>query len=248
MYNKIFTKILDSSIWLEPIATRVVWLTFIAAMDENGFAQFASPANLAHRAIVPLEDTIKALATLEGPDPNSSDKDHDGRRLERVPGGWMVLNSKKYRDMVTRAHCQEKTKERVRAFREKKRTCNAGVTQGNETVTPSEAEAEAEAEAETKNKNTGRVKAAPVSFTRPTVKEVEAYCQERGNSVDAQAFMDHYDSNGWKVGKNPMKSWQAAVRTWERSDLSKKKQEVCPYPNGSSQWIDWCGQRGLVQL
>jgi hypothetical protein len=52
--------------------------------------------------------------------------------------------------------------------------------------------------------------------TRPSVEQVAAYCQERGNSVDPQKWHDHYESNGWKVGKNPMKNWQAAVRTWEK--------------------------------
>lgn len=52
---------------------------------------------------------------------------------------------------------------------------------------------------------------------RPTLDEVKAYCRERGNSVDPQQWFDHYTANGWKVGKNPMRDWQAAVRTWEKS-------------------------------
>lgn len=55
-------------------------------------------------------------------------------------------------------------------------------------------------------------------FTRPTFEEVEQYCHERNNKVNAQRFLDYYDSNGWKVGKNPMKDWKAAVRNWERED------------------------------
>lgn len=55
-------------------------------------------------------------------------------------------------------------------------------------------------------------------FMQPTLEEVQAYCVERGNSVDAQRFVDYYSSNGWKVGKNPMKDWKAAVRTWERNN------------------------------
>lgn len=51
----------------------------------------------------------------------------------------------------------------------------------------------------------------------PTVEEVAEYCKERNNAVDAQRFVDYYDSNGWKVGKNPMKDWKASVRTWERN-------------------------------
>lgn len=58
-------------------------------------------------------------------------------------------------------------------------------------------------------------------FEKPTLSEVKAYCIERGNKVDAQHFYDYYESNGWKVGKNSMKDWKAAVRTWERSEYRK---------------------------
>lgn len=121
MYNKLFTKILDSSIWLEPTATRLIWLTFIAAMDEDGFAEFASVRNLAHRARIELDDTIAAVACLEAPDADSSDKDNDGRRIERVPGGWMVLNAPKYREIVTRLVAKEGNRRRVKKFRDKAR-------------------------------------------------------------------------------------------------------------------------------
>ena len=53
-------------------------------------------------------------------------------------------------------------------------------------------------------------------FVPPTEEEVKAYCKERNNTVNASHFMDYYCSNGWKVGRNEMKDWKAAVRTWER--------------------------------
>ena len=55
-------------------------------------------------------------------------------------------------------------------------------------------------------------------FVKPTVMEIEEYCKSRGNRVNAQRFFDYYESNGWKVGKNPMKDWKAAVRTWENKE------------------------------
>ena len=55
-------------------------------------------------------------------------------------------------------------------------------------------------------------------FVPPTVAEVTAYCRERGNSLNPDAFVDFYASKGWMVGKNPMRDWKAAVRTWERSE------------------------------
>ena len=54
-------------------------------------------------------------------------------------------------------------------------------------------------------------------FVPPTLEEVEAYCRERDNNIDAEAFLDFYESKGWMIGKNHMKDWKAAVRTWEKS-------------------------------
>jgi len=60
-------------------------------------------------------------------------------------------------------------------------------------------------------------------FKKPTVAEIKAYCSERSNSVDADKFFNHYESNGWRVGKNPMKDWKASVRTWERNSFDNNK-------------------------
>ena len=59
-------------------------------------------------------------------------------------------------------------------------------------------------------------------FTPPTLDEVEQYCLERANGIDAQTFIDFYESKGWMIGKNKMKDWKAAVRTWERKNKESK--------------------------
>ena len=97
MSTLLLAKILDSSIWLEPLHTRIVWITLLAAMDEHGFCAFACPENVARRAGVSLEQANEALACLLAPDPNSSDPANEGRRVERVLGGFNVLNAAKYR-------------------------------------------------------------------------------------------------------------------------------------------------------
>lgn len=71
-------------------------------------------------------------------------------------------------------------------------------------------------------------------FAPPTFEEVKAYCSERNNSVDAQRFIDYYTSNGWKVGKNPMKDWKAAVRNWERADKTQGSSQSKPKESNSS--------------
>lgn len=58
-------------------------------------------------------------------------------------------------------------------------------------------------------------------FRAPTLQEVREYCNERGNNVDPEHFVAYYESNGWKVGRNSMKNWKAAVRSWEKRDLER---------------------------
>jgi hypothetical protein len=120
MYNKLFTKILDSSIWTESATTRIVWLTFLAGMDETGFVSFAGIKNVAIRANLSLEDTKVGVACLESPDEDSSDPDNEGRRIERVTGGWIVLNAEKYRAIATREHQKELNRNRVANYRKRK--------------------------------------------------------------------------------------------------------------------------------
>jgi hypothetical protein len=72
-------------------------------------------------------------------------------------------------------------------------------------------------------------------FTPPTVDEVHDYCCERANNVDPEAFVDFYESKGWMVGKNKMKDWKAAVRTWEKEKNGTKPQAE---KKGRLDWID----------
>lgn len=61
-------------------------------------------------------------------------------------------------------------------------------------------------------------------FVPPTVEEVAAYCRERQNGIDPEAFVDFYTAKGWLVGKSPMKDWRSAVRTWEHDRRSQTRQ------------------------
>lgn len=67
------------------------------------------------------------------------------------------------------------------------------------------------------------------SFSPPCVDDVREYCREKGYNVDPERFVDYYTSNGWKVGRNPMKDWKAAVRSWNRKeDVDNGKTESKP--------------------
>lgn len=58
------------------------------------------------------------------------------------------------------------------------------------------------------------------SFIKPTIEQVQIYCQERNNSVNPLKWLSYYEANGWKVGRNPMKDWKAAIRTWEHNSFN----------------------------
>lgn len=83
------------------------------------------------------------------------------------------------------------------------------------------------------DRSTIKVKESKVNksiFIKPTVQEVKNYCVERKNNIKAEKWFNHYESNGWMVGKNKMKDWKASVRTWEQSDTNQ--QEV-----KQSEWV-----------
>jgi hypothetical protein len=118
----------------------LVWITFLAVMDEDGFVALSAAGNVALRARVSHEDAEVAIRTLEAPDRVDPAQEHDGRRIERVPYGWLVLNSAKYRDIIKRENAREQTRARVAKFRakSKRKKCNAPVTVDNEKVTLSD--------------------------------------------------------------------------------------------------------------
>lgn len=67
-------------------------------------------------------------------------------------------------------------------------------------------------------------------FLKPSVDEVAKYCQERGNDIDAETFVDYYEARGWVFnGKQQMKDWRAAVRTWEKNRRNEPQREVDHY-------------------
>jgi len=70
--------------------------------------------------------------------------------------------------------------------------------------------------------NDSSIKSNNNRFKKPTIEEIKSYCRERSNSINAEQFYDFYESKNWMIGKNKMKNWQAAVRTWERNQKSQE--------------------------
>lgn len=209
MYNKLFTKILDSSIWLEPVTTRIVWITLLAAMDEDGYAHFSAIENLANRARVTVTECNAAVEALMAPDPNSADPEFDGRRVERVNGGFMILNAVKYRGIFSNATRREQTRLRVRRYRERQNS-NPDVTECNASLLNVTIPSESTSASEKKEESEGKGR-----FIPPTELEVMGFAKESGKGENqVLPFINFYESNGWKVGKNPMKKWKNAFAGW----------------------------------
>ena len=109
--------------------------------------------------------------------------------------------------------CETAVASRVRKHREKQKAlqCNANVTQVKHLCN-----GEIEKDSSAKSTTTKRKR-----FEKPSISDIEKYCIERNNNINAEQFFDYYESNGWKVGKNSMKDWKAAVRTWEKNEYRK---------------------------
>ena len=113
-FVKVYGTILDSSIWYEKDATRILWITMLAMADSTGYIEAATPG-LAGRARISLEDCEESLTLFQSPDKHSKNQEYEGRRVEKVDRGWQLLNYQDYRDMRTEA--QVKRAERQARWR-----------------------------------------------------------------------------------------------------------------------------------
>lgn len=143
-YSKLDCGIVDSSLWEMPHEYLRVWIAMLAKTDATGYVRVAAPA-MARLCHLTREDFDRIIDAYCSPDPESRTSDHNGRRLEKVEGGWQILNYAKYREGLKQP---DSSAGRMRKLREKRKCDGSAVT-----VTVGDAYAEAEAEAEAKNKN-----------------------------------------------------------------------------------------------
>lgn len=128
-YTKLFSSILDSTVWQLPLATKVVWITMLAMRDRDGVVE-ASVPGLAIRAGVDRSECERALAILMAPDPDSRTTEAEGRRIEKVPGGWRLINHDLYAAKLSDEDRKEKDAARQRRRRAKLADLSRSVTGG----------------------------------------------------------------------------------------------------------------------
>lgn len=119
-FTKLQRSIVTSSIWLQDADTRLVWITLLALCDRDGIVR-ASPNGLAHQARVSEEGCHKALELLSQPDSDSRSTEHEGRRIERVDGGFLVLNYQRILSEGARQERRDYNREKQAEGRAKKR-------------------------------------------------------------------------------------------------------------------------------
>ena len=123
-------------------------------------------------------------------------------------------------------------KRREAGSKPKQKETNGNKTEQTETNGNKEKEKEKEkGNIKEKERKKEKDRRAVARFSPPTADEVRAYCSERGYSVNAERFVAFYESNGWRVGKNSMKDWKAAVRTWAHRDDDTRKSKAEHPPN-----------------
>lgn len=152
MYVKVFASILTSTLWALDDATRLVWITLLALADKDGFVR-ASPSGLARLANVDEPRGREAIAKLSAPDKDSGSQEYEGRRIEAVSGGFLILNYKKYRDLKDAEMRREQVREAVKKHRAKK----SNVITGNPEKAQVEAPAPENADADAKKRATTRL-------------------------------------------------------------------------------------------
>lgn len=117
-YTKLFNSILASTVWSEPDEVRIAWITLLAMAGKDGIVEGSTPG-LSVFARLSLDATRKALERLASPDPDSRSKEHEGRRIEAIEGGWRLINHAKYRQKLGKDERREYLKIKQREQRAK---------------------------------------------------------------------------------------------------------------------------------
>ena len=115
-FTKLFNSILDSTIWQESAETKIVWITMLAMCDRYGDV-FASVPGLAARSGVTIDQCQTALDCFLAPDKYSRTKDHEGRRIKEIDGGWNLLNHGKYRELLSAEERKEYNRRKQAEYR-----------------------------------------------------------------------------------------------------------------------------------
>ena len=184
-YVPIFAKIVDSSLWAEPDFVVKVFITMLAKKDKDNVCR-GSAFNIARWANKTEGEVLEALRLLSSPDTKREEPQlYEGRRIERVADGWLVLNGEFYQRLMKSANRRESKTEWQREKRQ---------------------EEARESEVESPKK---RLEKPTLEMVKLEAAKIGL------SDLEAEKFFSYYQANGWRAGKNPMKNWLYALSGWK---------------------------------
>lgn len=219
--RRMFAKtIIDSDAFLDmPLSTQALYFHLSMRADDDGFIN--NPKKV-QRMIGAADDDLKVLITK--------------RFIIPFESGIVVIKHWKIHNYIQKDRYKETIYKEEKALLAEKENkayteCIHDVYTPDTQVRLGEVKLDKDSVVDDSGEESPTTKTKRKRFTPPTVEEVQAYCRERKNNVNAQRFVDYYTANGWKAGRNPMKDWKACVRTWEQN---QRPQTRPAYGNGAT--------------
>lgn len=186
-FTKLFSSITESTIWSEPDHIRLTWITMLAMADRKGRVWAAIPG-LANRARVTIPQVEEAILRFMSPDTYSRTPENEGKRIEVIEGGWRLLNYEKYREIKDDESVLESKRKYINGRRQAEKTATHALGK------------------------------KPDKLSRPTLEQAKLSGAKIGLSdFECEKFFNYYEANGWRVGKNHMKSWPHALANWQKN-------------------------------
>ena len=244
-FVKLHGSIIASTVWAYSDRVRLVWITMLAISDQDGRVS-ASVPGLASLAHVPIEAVEEALALFLSPDAYSRTKDHDGRRVEVIDGGWLLLNHGKYRDLLGLA--DRRARDAARQARKRERDKSHPVTPSHVTHVTSRdchtSETDPKTDPKTEEIPDGEHAAPPAPLVAPAgaqpVRPAKAARGSRlpegwapsdatlaalraeGHATPAGALASFRDYWAGVPGQKGVKlDWEGTYRNWVRRDATR---------------------------
>jgi hypothetical protein len=216
MYGKHFESMYEGSMYGAGLSVFAVWGYVIAHVRKSKVE--LNPKKLSDTLGGSVEEIEEAINTLMSPDPDSRHKEHDGRRLIREGQfQYFVPSWESYQGIRNADDRREYNRLKQQEYRKRRKDFkNAAQCEGAR-------EAIADGFAEQRSflpphKDSPPPTEKRKAFTKPTTAEMELQAAKIGlPASEITHFFDYYESNGWKVGRNPMRSWQGAMANWKRN-------------------------------
>jgi hypothetical protein len=239
-YTKLFGSIVGSTIWREDDKTRILWITMMALSNKHGIVEASIPG-LADFARITLAECEAGLAKLSAPDTYSRTKEHDGRRIEAIDGGWQLLNHGKYRDKMGiderrayQAQWQKAKRTKVRKVLVSDDTVTTNVDTRRQMLTRT---TQSEADSDTDTKAVDVQPPLKISW-EAALKWVKDAQKNGADFTEAEcktAWLAQC-SSGWKWGNGVTKDYRTSLELQINKDREYRASKPKPTPEAEDDW------------